>query len=96
MLVQLEVSFENPTTDDENSLRSVALGHTSDSASVRVFRKANDPQWLIATFTMKTEAQYKAVDRLDRSIRFTLWNREDSIIDVFDRTPPPLFLGATP
>ena len=29
---------------------------------------------------MPTEAQYRAVQRIDRSMRFSLWEREDSVI----------------
>lgn len=42
--------------------------------------REDKPDWLVAEFTMPTEAQYKVVDMIDARIRFSLWNRMDSII----------------
>jgi hypothetical protein len=64
----------------EDDVRSMALGLTNDRASVRVFRRKDDPRWVVAEFTMPTEAQYRAVERIDGAIRFSLWEREDSVI----------------
>ena len=80
MKVRLEIQFESPTAEDEDSLRGLALGLTNDQDSVRVVAREDQPDWLVAEFTMPTEAQYKAVDTIDARIRFSLWNRMDSII----------------
>ena len=80
MNVRLEIMFESLTEENEASLRRVAFGLTNDPQSVRVVPREGDPQWLIAEFTMPTEAQYKAVDKIDGKVRFSLWNRMDSII----------------
>jgi len=80
MQVRIEAMFRDTDTRHENDVRSMALGLTNDRASVRVFARQDDPRWLVAEFTMPTEAQYRAVERIDRSIRFSLWEREDSVI----------------
>ena len=80
MKVRLEIQFESPTAADEASLRRLALGLTNDPDSVRVVACEDQPDWFVAEFTMPTEAQYKAVDTIDAKIRFSLWNRMDSII----------------
>jgi hypothetical protein len=80
MQVCIEVMFGDTDSRHEADVRSVALGLTNDRASVRVFPQEGDPRWLVAEFTMATEAQYRAVQRIDRSMRFSLWEREDSVI----------------
>lgn len=80
MQVRIEAMFGDTDARHENNVRSVALGLTNDRASVRVFAREDDPRWLVAEFTMPTEAQYRAVDRIDRSIRYSLGEREDSVI----------------
>ena len=82
MKVRLEIQFESPTAADEASLRRLALGLTNDRDSVRVVAREDQPDWFVAEFTMPTEAQSKAVDTIDAQIRFSLWNRMDSIICV--------------
>lgn len=39
-----------------------------------------DAGWLVAEFTMPTESQSSAVDKIDRELRFHVENRIDSII----------------
>jgi hypothetical protein len=80
MIAQLQILFDSPTANDAASLMSVARQLTNDSQSVRVFPRKNAPDWLVAEFTMPTEAQHKAVDKIDRSRRFSVSNRVDSII----------------
>lgn len=80
MKVRVEIQFESPTAADEASLRRLALGLTNDRDSVRVVAREDQPDWFVAEFTMPTEAQYKAVDTIDARIRYSLWNRMDSII----------------
>ena len=79
MKVCIEVMFGDTSPRYEADVRSVALGLTNDRTSVRVFVRKEDPRWLVAEFTMPTEAQYRAVERIDGSIRFSLWEREDSV-----------------
>ena len=76
----MEVLFGAPTAEDNANLCAVALRLTNDRESVRVFAREDSPYRLVAEFTMPTEAQYKAVDRIDHAIRFSLGNRLDSII----------------
>jgi hypothetical protein len=38
------------------------------------------PDWLVVEFTMLTEAQYKAVDKIDLALRLYGGNRLDSMI----------------
>ena len=80
MDVRIEVAFDNPTPEDESSLRRMALGLTNDQSSVRLSARHDDPRWLVAELTMTAEAQYRAVERIDRAMRFSLWNRMDSVI----------------
>ena len=80
MKVRLEIQFASPTAEDEASLRRLALGLTNDRDSVLVTAREDEPGLFVAEFTMPTEAQYKAVDKIDARIRLSLWNRMDSII----------------
>ena len=84
MNVQVRIQFESPTEDDWQAMRSIANRLTDDPASVRVSAEAN-PEWLVAEFTMPTEAQYLAVSKVDSAIRYEADNRRDSVIR-FPRT----------
>ena len=86
MQVRIEVSFDDPTPEREDDLRSLAFGLTNDRSGVRVLKREDDPQWLVVEFTMPTQAQYRAVEQIDRAIRFSLWQRLDSVI-YFPRPP---------
>jgi hypothetical protein len=85
MNLRLEIAFEAPTAEDKAALASVARELADDPQSVRVVPRDDNPHWLVAEFTMPTEAQYKAVDKIDRALRFSLGNRSDSII-MFPKT----------
>ncbi len=80
MQVRIEVTYGDTSSHHEGVLRSVALGLTNDRGSVRVFAREDDPRRLVGEFTMPTQAQYRAVEEIDRAIRFFLWEREDSVI----------------
>lgn len=80
MNVRLEIMFEAPTEENVAALHRVALALSNDPQSVRVVPRGADPRWLVAEFTMPKGPQYKVVDRIDGKIRFSLWNRLDSII----------------
>ena len=48
--------------------------------SVRVSAIEGRPGWLVVEFTMPTEAQYKAVGKIDHALRLYGGNRLDSAI----------------
>ena len=80
MKVQVQVQFHSPSKDDWADMES--LGHcvTNDPQSVRVSAVENRPDWLAVEFTMPTETQIKAVDKIDRALRVYGGNRLDSAI----------------
>jgi hypothetical protein len=84
MNVHVRILFDGPTEEDWQAMRSLAGGLTNDPGSVRVFADV-EPDWLAAEFTMPTETQIKAVDKIDRALRFCVENRLDSTIG-FPRT----------
>lgn len=84
MNVQVLVLFEQPKEEHWKAMRSLAAGLTDDPDSVRVSAGAR-PGWLVVDFTMPTEAQYVAVPRIDRAIRWHADDRLDSAI-CFPRT----------
>ena len=59
------------------ALRSLAASLTNNRDSVRVAADAT-PGWLVVEFTMPTEAQYKALPKIERAIKLHAWNRWDS------------------
>jgi len=77
MNVRVRIQFKAPTDDDWEAMRSLAKDLTKSPESVKVFAD-NRPEWLVAEFTMPTEAQYKAVPKIDSAIRFHCWRRSDS------------------
>src|SRR6266446_3177791 len=80
MNVKVKIQFASPTDEDKADLRSIAMALTKDPKSVRVVAPHADPCWLVVEFTMPTEPQYVAVDRIDAKLRFWVLNRMDSII----------------
>lgn len=79
MNVLVRVLLNNPTEDDWRDMRSLANGLTNDRDSVRVFED-EEAGWLAAEFRMPTETQLSAVNKIDRVLRYTVENREDSTI----------------
>ena len=79
MNVRLRILFHDPGEAELAEMRSLARGLTSNSESVRVFADET-PGWLVAEFTMPTEAQYLAVARIDRALFFRAKDRLDSTI----------------
>ena len=79
MNVRVCILFKAPGEAERAALRCLARGLTSNSESVRVFAHAT-PRWLVAEFTMPTQAQYLAVDRIDRALRSWASDRLDSTI----------------
>jgi hypothetical protein len=78
MDVVVRIKFSSPGEEDWASMRSLALDLTNNNDSVCV--SAGDEGWLVASFTMPTEAQYRAVEKIDRAMRWEAGNRLDSII----------------
>jgi len=80
MNVRVEVLFDAPDEDAWVAMGSLGREVTNDRRSVRVFVLADDPDWLVAEFTMATEAQYKALEKVERAVRLCAWERLDSSI----------------
>ena len=80
MNVRVEIQFDSPGQDAWDTMESLARSVTNDPRSVRVFALDDAPDWLVVEFTMPTEAQYKAVDKIDRAVRLYAWERLDSTI----------------
>lgn len=76
MNVRIQILFKPLTEADWNAMRSLANRLTNDRQSVRVSAGTN-PGWLIAEFTMPTEAQYKAEPKVYAAIRLYAGNRHD-------------------
>jgi hypothetical protein len=76
MQVRVRILFKPPTEEDWQAMRSLAKSLTKQPESVRVFADTN-PEWLVAEFTMPTEAQYKAEPKISMAIRLHAWNRHD-------------------
>ena len=80
MNVKVQILFDQPSEEDWQAMRSLAIQLTDDRESIRVTADPDAPRRLVAEFTMPTEAQYKAVDKIDRALRFEIENRLDSCI----------------
>ncbi len=80
MKAEVHVQFRSPSNDDWAEMESLGQSVSDDPQSVRVFAVEGRPGWLAAEFTMPTEAQYKAVDEIDRALRLYGGNRLDSTI----------------
>jgi hypothetical protein len=80
MRVEVHVQFASPSEDDRADMQSLGRCVTNDARSVRVSHIQGRPGWLVVEFTMPTEAQYKAVDRIDRALALYGGNRLDSAI----------------
>jgi hypothetical protein len=79
MNVQVRIQFEAPGQEQLTSMRSLARSLTNNPKEVRVLADKT-PGWLVAEFTMPTEAQYAAVSKIDREMRFWVSDRMDSVI----------------
>lgn len=77
MNVRLRIQFKPPTEEDWSAMRSLANSLTNNRDGVRVSVDPAEPEWLVAEFTMPTEAQYKALPKIERAIKFYAWNRQD-------------------
>ncbi len=80
MNVSVSILFEALDQDAWDSMRFVGQSVTNNPDSVRVTASDDGAKWLLVEFTMRTEAQYKAVDKVDRAIRLYAGQRLDSAI----------------
>ncbi len=80
MKAKVHVQLASPSRDDWADMESLGRCVTNDAQSVRVFAVEGRSDWLALEFTMPTEPQYKAVDKIDRELRFYGGNRLDSTI----------------
>jgi hypothetical protein len=77
MNVRLRIQFKPPTEEDWQGMRSLANSLTNDQDGVRISVDPEEPDWLVAEFTMPTEAQYRALPKIEWAIKFHAWNRRD-------------------
>jgi hypothetical protein len=69
----LVVASVPPTEHDLDDMRVAASALTSQQDSITVEMKEEDGQFLlIASFKMKTTAQYKVVDLISKEFQFSL------------------------
>lgn len=80
MQVEVHVQFASPSEDDWADLESLGRSMTNDPKGVKVSAIEGRPNWLAVEFTMPTEAQIKAVDKIDHAMRIYGGNRLDSAI----------------
>ena len=80
MNVRVEILFDPPDKEAREAMKSLGRSVTNDRRSVRVFAKDGAPGWLMVEFTMPTEAQYKAVGKVDRAVRNYAGARLDSTV----------------
>jgi hypothetical protein len=81
MNVRVRVLFLGPPArEDWNAMRSMADDLTNDRQGIRVFVDPEEADWLVAEFTMPTDAQIRAVDRIDWVMKFYAHNYNDSVI----------------
>ena len=80
MKVEVHVQFDSPNDDDWADMQSLGRCVTNDPKSVKVSAVEGRPGWLAVEFTMPTEPQIKAVDKIDSALRLYGGNRLDSAI----------------
>ena len=80
MQVEVHVQFASPSEEDWADLEPPGRCGTNDARSVRVSAVEGRAGWLGMEVTMPIEAQYKAVDKIDRALRLYGGNRLDSAI----------------
>ncbi|MBN1589095.1 MAG: hypothetical protein JW888_06245 [Pirellulales bacterium] len=78
MKVHVEVQFDSPDKPDWADMQSLGRSVINDPKSVKVSAVEGRPRRLAVEFTMRTEPQIKAVDKIDRAMRIHGGNRLDS------------------
>ena len=71
MNANVHVMFTPPTEADWQAMRGLAKGLTDDPGSIRV-TAGEEPGWLVAEFTMRTQKQSSAADLVYEAIRYRL------------------------
>ena len=69
-----------PTAEHQASLQALANSLTNDKATVEVSCVEKKPDALAAEFTMPTEAQDRAVQKIDHGLHFWCLEAMDSVI----------------
>ncbi len=80
MNVRVDVLFDAPEENARNDMWGLGQTLSDDPTAVRVFAPDGQPGWLSVEFTMPTEPQLTAVDKIDRVLRFSVSERLDSAI----------------
>jgi hypothetical protein len=78
MIVRVHILYQSPAEADRAAL--LLLGRSVTNSPKSGVVREGKPGWLIVEFTMPTEAQYRAVEKIDRAIRHYADNRLDSTI----------------
>jgi hypothetical protein len=79
MNVRVEIDFVSPGQAERSAMKSLAKSLTSNSASVQIIA-GEAASCLAAEFTMPTEPQHAAVEKIYSAIQFWPSNRTDSAI----------------
>ncbi len=80
MNVFVEVLFDPVDEAAWDSMRWLGCHVTNDRGSVRMFVPDGAEDWLAVGFTMPSEAQYKALEKVERAVRLCAWRRLDTAI----------------
>lgn len=80
MNVCVEILFDPGDEAAWDSMWSLGCHVTNDRGSVRVFVPDWAEDWLAVAFTMPSEAQYKALEKIERAVRLCAWRRLDTAI----------------
>jgi len=80
MNVRVAIQFDPPDQEAWDCMRLIGQSITKARSSVRVHVADDAADWLVVECTMPTEAQYKALDKVDRAVRHYAWKRLDSSI----------------
>ena len=87
MDVRVELFFDPPDAEAWKEMESLGRYMTNAPGSVRVsVPEEASPGWLSVEFTMRTEAQYKALEKLEYAIETCTYMALDSVI-YFPKPP---------
>lgn len=68
MNVRVRIQYKRPKEEDWKAMHSLGRSLTAEPKSVRVSADS-DSEWLVVEFTMPTEAQYKAMPKIEKAIK---------------------------
>lgn len=80
MKARVHIQFDSPSEADWADMESLGRSVTNDPKGVKISALEGRPGWLAVEFTMPTEPQYQAIDRIDCAMRIYGCNRLDSAI----------------